>query len=87
MNEKAYRLPLILAALVFSLSVIGLWVSYREQLNTSMALIGGGYAVLCFFFLLFQIFTFIKAHVDYDEDIELVKYDVFKAEEEEWGKL
>ena len=39
-----------------------------------------GYALVCLFFLIFQIIAFIKAHTDYDEEVEDIKYQVFRAE-------
>ena len=83
---KVYRLPLFIALGVFCVSMLFLWVGHIHEVNQVLAFVGASYALICFAFLVFQIYAFVKAHVDYNEDVEKVKYDVFRAEEEEWGE-
>jgi hypothetical protein len=82
-NKKFIKLPLILGTAIFSLSMIVLWVVQTNELNKSMMIVGGGYAILCFAFLVFQIAAFVRSHVVYDEDVESIKLKVFQVERDD----
>ncbi len=84
--KKFYKLPLLIAVSVFSISMIFLWVVHYSEMNKSIILIGGGYAIMCFAFLAFQIAAFVRAHVVYDEDVESIKMKVFEVERDEYKK-
>ena len=84
--KKMYKLPLIIAISVFSLSMVFLWVVHFAEMNKSIIIIGGGYALMCFVFLVFQIAAFVRAHVIYDEDVEGIKMRVFEVEKDELKK-
>ncbi len=82
-GKSFYKIPLIISIAVFSLSMVILWAFHFDELNRSMAIVGVCYALICFAFLIFQIFAFVRAHIHYDEDFESVKLKVFEAEREE----
>lgn len=84
--RKLFKLPLLIAVAVFSISMIFLWVVHYSEMNKSIIWIGGGYALMCFAFLAFQIAAFVRAHVVYDEDIEGIKMKVFEVEKDEYKK-
>lgn len=84
--KRMFKLPLIIAVSVFSISMIFLWVVHYSEMNRSIVLIGGGYAVMCLVFLVFQIMAFVRAHIVYDEDVEGIKFKVFEAERDEYKK-
>lgn len=81
--KKMIKLPLLIAVSVFSISMIFLWVAHANEINKSIVIIGGTYAVLCFTFLLFQIAAFVRSHIIYDEDIEGIKLKVFEVEKDD----
>jgi hypothetical protein len=84
--KKFFKVPLLIAVSVFSLSMIFLWVVHYSEMNKSIVLIGGGYALLCFAFLAFQIIAFVRAHIVYVEDVEGIKMKVFEVEKDEYKK-
>jgi len=86
LDKKFFKVPLLIAAAVFSISMIFLWVVHYSEMNKAIIIIGGGYAVMCFAFLIFQIAAFVRAHVVYDEDIEGIKMKVFEVEKDEFKK-
>lgn len=73
---------LVLAAAIFSLVIVALWVLSVRKSSEAVALIGAGYALLCFAFLVAQIAAFVKAHMDYDQTVEQPKFDLLKLEDE-----
>lgn len=85
-EKKLTKLPLLIAVSVFSISMIFLWVVHFSEMNKAIIWIGGGYAAMCFTFLIFQIGAFARAHVVYDEDIEGIKMRVFEVERDEFKK-
>lgn len=86
MNKKMTKVPLLIAVSVFSISMIFLWVVHYSEMNKAIIWIGGGYAFMCFAFLVFQIGAFARAHVVYDEDVEGIKMRVFEVEKDEYKK-
>lgn len=84
--RRMYKLPLLIAISVFSISMIFLWVVHYSEMNKSIIFIGGGYALMCFVFLVFQIMAFVRAHIVYDEDVEGIKLKVFEVEKDELKK-
>jgi hypothetical protein len=86
MRGKITKLPLLIAVSVFSISMVFLWVVHYSEMNKAIIWIGGGYAFMCFAFLVFQIGAFARAHVVYDEDIEGIKMRVFEVERDEYKK-
>jgi hypothetical protein len=85
-NKRMTKLPLLIAVSVFSISMIFLWVVHYSEMNKAIIVIGGGYAFMCFAFLVFQIGAFARAHVVYDEDVEGIKMRVFEVEKDEYKK-
>lgn len=81
-----FAIPLLIAISVFSISMIFLWVVHYSEMNKAIIWIGGGYAFMCFAFLVFQIGAFARAHVIYDEDVEGIKMRVFEVERDELKK-
>ncbi len=77
---KVLRLPLIIAISAFSLSMVLLWATHVGEINRMIMVVGISYASICFLFLVFQIWAFVRSHLVYDEDIEEVKMKVFDAE-------
>ena len=75
-----YLTPAIVSIAVFMLCISILLVEQKNQMDSIILFICLGYALTCLFFLIFQIIAFIKVHTDYDEEIEDIKYQVFKAE-------
>lgn len=86
-RKRMLRLPLLIAVAVFSISMIFLWVVHFSEMSSSIVLIGGGYAAMCFAFLVFQIGAFARAHVVYDEDVEGIKMKVFEVEDEDYKRF
>jgi hypothetical protein len=74
------RLPLLIAISAFSLSMVLLWATHVGEINHMIMVVGISYASICFLFLVFQIWAFVRSHLVYDEDIEEVKMRVFDAE-------
>lgn len=81
-----FKVPLLIAISVFSISMIFLWVFHYSDMNRSIILIGGSYAIMCFVFLVFQIVAFVRSHIVYDEDVEGIKLKVFEVEKDELKK-
>lgn|SRR5690606_972417 len=84
--KKFFKVPLLIAISVFSISMVFLWVVHYSEMNKSIIIIGGGYAFMCFAFLVFQIAAFVRAHIIYDEDVEGIKMKVFEVEMDELKK-
>lgn len=84
--KRFFKVPLLIAVSVFSISMIFLWVVHYSEMNKSIIIIGGGYALMCFAFLVFQIAAFVRAHIVYDEDVEGIKMKVFEVEKDEYRK-
>jgi hypothetical protein len=85
-KRRMTKLPLLIAVSVFSISMIFLWVVHYSEMNQAIIFIGGGYALMCFAFLVFQIGAFARAHVVYDEDVEGIKMKVFEVEQDDYKK-
>lgn len=85
-KKRMFAIPLLIAISVFSISMIFLWVVHYSEMNKAIIWIGGGYAFMCFAFLVFQIGAFARAHVIYDEDVEGIKMRVFEVERDELKK-
>ena len=79
-KKKIFRIPLLIAISVFSLSMVLLWATHVGEINKTIMYVGITYASVCFLFLVFQIYAFVRSHLVYDEDIEEVKMKVFDAE-------
>ena len=82
-SKKMFKLPLLIAVSVFSISMIFLWVAHANEINKTIVIIGGTYALMCFTFLLFQIAAFVRSHIIYDEDVEGIKLKVFEVEHDD----
>lgn len=83
--RQNWRSPLVLISAIFSLSVVFLWVLALRHSQQVVALIGAGYAVLCMGFLIAQMVSFVRAHMDYDRTVEQPKFDILRLEEDQWG--
>lgn len=82
-NKRSWRKklwPSFIAIGVFILGMIVLFIYEKSSINGMMLFICGIYALTCLLFLLFQMYAFIRAHIEYDEDVERIKYRVFEAE-------
>ena len=75
-----YLTPAITAIAIFMLCMAILFVEQKNQMDSVILSVCLAYAVICLLFLIFQIIAFVKAHTDYDEEVENVKYKVFEAE-------
>lgn len=75
-----YLTPAITSISVFLLCISILFVEQRDTMSSIVLYVCLAYALVCILFLVFQVIAFIKAHTDYDEEVEDVKYDVFRAE-------
>lgn len=75
-----YLTPAIVSITVFLFCVSVLMIEQKDKMNSIILYTCLGYAMVCLFFLIFQIFAFIRAHAEYDEEVEDVKYQVFRAE-------
>lgn len=51
-----------------------------KNMNTTILLVCGAYTLVCLLFLFFQLYAFVKAHTDYEEEVEAIKYKVFEVE-------
>ncbi|HEX5037873.1 MAG TPA: hypothetical protein VFX30_12005 [bacterium] len=78
---KNVKSKLVLATAVLSLVIVVMWVLSVRKSSEAVALIGAGYAFLCFAFLIAQIVAFVKAHVDYDQTVEQPKFDLMRLED------
>ena len=88
MEEKKFNKKAIFVAfsIVFSLTIIGLWIVSVAESSFVVAVMGAGYAFLCTAFLTAQMVAFVKAHMDYDKTIEQPKFELLQIEEDQWGK-
>jgi predicted ferric reductase len=75
-----YLTPAITAIAVFILCISILFAEQKDTMSSVILYVCLSYALVCLLFLVFQIFAFVKAHTDYDEEVEDVKYQVFRAE-------
>ncbi len=75
-----YITPSITAITVFILCMAILLVEQKDTMDGVILYTCLGYAVVCLLFLFFQMLAFVRAHADYDEEVERVKYQVFEAE-------
>lgn len=81
-----YLTPAIMAIAIFMLCIAILFVEQKNQMDGMILYVCLAYAVICLLFLIFQIIAFVKAHTDYDEEVENVKYKVFEAENIKWDE-
>lgn len=72
--------PSLVSIGVFILGMGFLFLHEKASLNKMMFAICGAYSLICLLFLLFQLYAFAHVHMEYDEDVEKVKYQVFEAE-------
>ena len=77
---KRYLAPSLIAISVFLTCVGTLFIQDRSTFNWAIVTVGIVYAVVCFIFLLFQLYAFTQAHLNYHEEVEGIKYQVFDAE-------
>ncbi len=77
---------ILVAAGVFSGLIAALWFTILDESHQAAAWLGGAYAIICFGFLIFQMIAFISAHADYDQSIEVTKFEPLYEEAREWGK-
>lgn len=75
-----YLTPAVTSIAVFMLCMAILFTEKKGQMDSIILYVCLGYAIVCLLFLIFQVVAFIKAHTHYDEEIEDIKYDVFRAE-------
>jgi hypothetical protein len=73
---------LVLVSALISLVIVVLWVLSVRRSSEAVALIGAGYAFLCFAFLVAQIVAFVRAHMDYDQTVEQPKFDLMRLEDQ-----
>lgn len=79
---KKYRIPSFIALGVFIICLAVLLLGNTVTPTNIIYYVSLGYGVLCLAFLLFQLYAFAKAHTEYNEEIEDVKYIVFELEKE-----
>ena len=77
---KNFRLPSYIAIGVFITCMAALFIPEAGQMNKIIFLTTLGYGLVCIVFLGFQLWAFMKAHAEYDEKTEDIKYRVFEAE-------
>jgi uncharacterized Tic20 family protein len=77
---KKYPIASLTAIGVFIILMLCLFLPKNGEMNSTGIMICLGYAVICFLFLLFQLYAFVLAHTDYDEATENIKYRVFEVE-------
>ncbi|MFZ8934913.1 MAG: hypothetical protein ACO20H_09585 [Bacteriovoracaceae bacterium] len=75
-----YKLPSYIAIGVFVVCMLALFIPEFGSMNKVIFATTLGYGFVCILFLGFQLWAFIKAHSEYDESTEQVKYRVFEAE-------
>lgn len=75
-----YKLPSFIAIGVFLTCMFALFIPEAGNMNKVIFLTTLGYGMVCIFFLIFQLWAFVKAHAEYDEPTEKIKYKVFEAE-------
>ena len=75
-----YITPSITAITVFILCMAILLAEQKSTMDSVILYTCLGYALVCLLFLVFQMLAFVRAHTDYDEEAENVKYQVFHAE-------
>ena len=75
-----YLTPSITAIAIFMFCIAVLLVEQKNHMDSVILYVCLGYAIVCLLFLIFQIVAFVKAHAEYDEEVEDVKYQVFEAE-------
>lgn len=78
--QKKYLIPGFIAMGVFLTCMGFIFLGRGSALDNSIIIVSLFYGVICFAFLIFQMVAFVRAHYEYDEDVEKVKYDVFHAE-------
>lgn len=75
-----YLTPAITSIAIFMLCIALLLVEQRNNMDKVILFVCLAYALICLFFLIFQIIAFVKAHTEYDEEAEDIKYQVLRAE-------
>ena len=75
-----YKLPSYIAIGVFLTCMLALFIPELDNMNQVIFMTTLGYGLVCIVFLFFQLWAFVRAHAEYDESIEEVKYKVFEAE-------
>jgi len=76
------RLPVasITSIGVFVVCMAFLFLPERANMDNTILLVCGGYGLVCLLFLFFQLYAFVKAHTEYHEEVEAIKYKVFEVE-------
>jgi len=77
---KKYPIASLTALGVFLVCMLALFLPESGEMNSVGILISAGYAFVCLLFLIFQLYAFVRAHTDYDEATENIKYRVFEVE-------
>jgi hypothetical protein len=76
---------ILVAVGVFSGLIAALWFTILDESHQAAAWMGGIYALVCFAFLIFQMVAFVSAHADYDQSVEVTKFEPLYEEAREWG--
>ncbi len=77
---KKYPISALTAIGVFIICLLGIFLPKGGEMNKTGIFICAGYALVCMAFLLFQLYAFVQAHTEYNEETEAIKYKVFEAE-------
>jgi F0F1-type ATP synthase assembly protein I len=67
---------------VFILCMLLLWIGGDPAKggDATLGYVAALYTIICFSFLVFQVYAFARAHIIYDQDIEEVKLQIFDLE-------
>lgn len=77
---KKYPVASLTAIAVFIICLLGIFLPEGGDMSGAGVVICAGYAIICLLFLIFQLYAFVRAHTDYDEATENIKYRVFEVE-------
>ena len=77
---KKYPISALTAIGVFLICMLAIFLPKGGEMDNTGLFICAVYAFVCFAFLIFQLYAFVRAHTDYDEETESIKYRVFEAE-------
>ena len=77
---KKFPLASVTAIGVFIVCMSFLFLPEGRNMNKTIMLVCGLYGSVCLLFLFFQLYAFVKAHTEYDEGVESIKYKVFEVE-------
>ena len=65
---------------VFLVCMAFLFFPERNNMDNTILIVCGSYSLICLLFLFFQLYAFVKAHTEYHEEVEAIKYKVFEVE-------